>query len=192
MKNCKKGVTLVELMITVAVILLALVPLLQLFINATKDNQHLAQITVAENIIQQTFDEISRMKWDEKCTAPGEYITTTSASDSPGGPWWTWPVDPGEDTADKTTFDDMDDYSAILNDTPRDLSGKIIAGYEPYRISINVEYVTNPAGGPPAVVAGPEDFKQVTVRVSWKGGGAQSATVKSKSRIFYNGVDYNI
>ena len=187
MKNCKKGVTLVELMITVAVILLALVPLLQLFINATKDNQHLAQITVAENIIQQTFDEISRMKWDHNSTAPGKYIPTASASASPLG------TDGGSEVAnDKTTFNDLDDYATINDDVPRDLSGNIIPGYEPYRISIDVVYVTNPADGLPAVVGGKRDFKQVTVRVSWKGGGAQSATVKSKSRIFYNGVDYNI
>ncbi|MBU3929792.1 prepilin-type N-terminal cleavage/methylation domain-containing protein [bacterium] len=186
----KKGVTLVELMITVSVILLALVPLLRLFINANRGNQHLAQMTVAENLIQQTFDEISRKKWDENSISPGEYLTTTLASASSGAPWVTWTVDATENAANKTTFDDMDDYSAILDDTPRDLSGNIIPGYEAYRISVDVKYVTNPRTGVPNVVAGPEDFKKVTIRVSWKGGGANRTTVKEKTRIFYNGVDY--
>ncbi|PKM99727.1 MAG: hypothetical protein CVU78_04725 [Elusimicrobia bacterium HGW-Elusimicrobia-2] len=181
MRSNKKGVTLVELMITVSVILLALVPLLRLFINANRGNQHLAQMTVAENIIQQTFDEISRLKWDENCEFTGDHKTGTTP---PLG------TDTPETPNDKTTFDDMDDY-ATIDDIPRYISGDIIPGYEAYRISVKVVYVENPSSGPPTEnLAAPTDFKKVTVRISWKGGGANSATVKTKTRIFYNGVDY--
>lgn len=186
MRKNEKAVTLVELMITVAVILLALVPLLQLFINANRGNQHLAQVTVADNLIQQTFDEISRRKWDENSPAPGVYTLTRSAILG---------VDGGSEMAnDKTTFNDMDDY-ATIDDIPRDLSGNIIPGYEAYRISVAVVYITNPSDpSVPAVVTAPpwSDFKMVTVSVTWKGGGSSASTVKSKSRIFYNGVNYNM
>lgn len=192
MKNNKKGVTLIELMITVSVILIALVPLLKLFINANRGNQHLAQVTVAENLIQQTFDEISRQKWDEECSSPGEHITTGSASSPPATEDDPWTVDTAESSGDKTTFDDMDDYSTVVNATPQDLSGKIIPGYEAFKITIEVSYVTNPKDGPPAFSGTKTDFKRITVSVTWKGGGAESATVKEKTRIFYNGVSYRM
>jgi len=190
------GVTLIEMMVTVTVILLALVPLLRLFINANKGNQHLAQVTVAENLIQQTFDEIGRKKWDENCPSPGEYIPTASASAPPAGehdPWTVDTVGGVEISGDKTTFDDMDDYSTIVNDTPRDLSGKIIPGYEAFRITVEACYVSNPKDGLPAYSATKQDFKKITVSVTWKGGGTVGGgTVKTKTRIFYNGVDYRM
>ncbi len=193
MKNNKKGVTLIELMVTVTVILMSLVPLLRLFINANKGNQHLAQMTVAENLIQQTFDEISRKKWDENCDFPGDHIVTATASSSPAAPSDPWVTDTGEDPTDKKTYDDMDDYAAITDDTPRDLSGVIIPGYEAFGITIEVVYVTNPRLGPPTVDPGPTDFKRVTVEVTWQGGGTVAgSTVKTKTRIFYNGVNYRM
>ena len=183
MRNNKKGVTLIEMMVTVTVILLALVPLLRLFITANKGNQHLAQVTVAENLIQQTFDEISRKKWDESHNFPGDFQTGTT----PLG------IEGGETAGDKTTFDDMDDYVTINNATPQDLSGAIIPGYEAFGLTIAVVYVTNPTAGLPTVSGAATDFKRVTVSVAWRGGGTVGGgTVKTKTRIFYNGVDYGM
>jgi len=189
MKNNKKGVTLIELMVTVTVILMSLVPLLRLFINANKGNQHMAQVTIAENLIQQTFDEISRLKWDENCDFPGDH-TDPAAPVVPGD----LGTDTGEDPNDKKTYDDMDDYDEISGDTPQDLSGKIIPGYEAFRITVDVIYVENPSLGPPTEnLAAATDFKKITVSITWKGGGTvQGSTVKSKRRIFYNGVNYKM
>jgi len=190
MKNNIKGVTLIEMMVTVTVILLALVPLLRLFITANKGNQHLAQVTVAENLIQQTFDEIGRKKWDENCPTPGDFTAGPVAPGDLG-------TDTGEDPNDKKTYDDMDDYAEIGEpspDTPRDLSGEIIPGYEAFGLDIDVIYVLNPSPGPPTESPGAAtNFKKITVSVTWKGGGtADGDTVKTKTRIFYNGVDYRM
>jgi len=178
----KKGVTLVELMITVTLILLGLIPLLKMFISAVTGTQMTGSATVADNIAKQMLAEISQKKWDEHCTVKGEYISLTSASDPLG-------TDAGEDANDKTTFDDIDDYKGWEEIPPRDLSNKPIPGYEGYQLKVDVIYVTDPTTGVTSSTS-KTDFKQVTVTVSWQKTGAANRYSVKRSKIFYNGIKY--
>jgi len=176
----KKGVTLVELMITVSLILLGLIPLLRMFISAVTGTQMTGAATVADNIAKQMLAEISQKKWDEKCTVKGEHISLASASDPLG-------VDTGEDANDKTTFDDIDDYKGWNESPPRDLSNNPIPGYEGYWLDVDVIYVTDPTTGI-APAGAKTDFKQVKVTVYWQKTGAANPYSVERSKVFYNGI----
>ena len=185
--NC--GVTLVELMITVSIILLGLLPLLRLFINATRGTQHMASITVAEGLIEQMFSEIEQKKWDENSVAPGIFLDLASATSSSN----LGAAFDGEDTNDKKTFDDIDDYNGHIENPPKDLKNDNIPGYEEYRIDVEVKYVDVLTDGTPIsdAAAPPSNFKKVTITVTWQSPSKErDSTEKRKSRIYYNGVNY--
>ncbi len=179
-----KGVTLIELMITVTIIMLGLIPLLNMFIKATKGTQFMGSSTIADNLAEQMLAEISQKKWDENATALGVYTTNRTPVSSLG-------VDSGESATDKTTFDDVDDYKGWVEQPPQDLKGQPISGYEAYKISVDVTYVTDPAAGAIMTAGSPTDFKKVLVTIEWKSASTISTNKITRYRIFYNGVKYD-
>ncbi|MCD6413656.1 MAG: prepilin-type N-terminal cleavage/methylation domain-containing protein [Elusimicrobia bacterium] len=188
-----KGVTLVELMITVTIIMLGLIPLLNMFIRATRGTQFMGSSTVADNLAEQMLAEISQKKWDEKCAAPGVYTDTPTVKANLGPDTSTYGPTPGiyENSTDKTTFDDVDDYKGWSEQPPQNLKGEPISEYVSYKISVDVTYVTDPVSGAITDAGSATDFKKVEVTVEWKSASTLSANKITRYRIFYNGVKYD-
>ena len=107
MRNKQKGVTLVEMMIAVAIVAIAIVPLISMVIHGAKGTQQLSDRALASQLCQDMIEEIKQKRWDENIGAQTEVGWDDAAEDISSGGW------------NRTRWDDIDDYMCYGIATPR-------------------------------------------------------------------------
>ncbi|MDA3793058.1 MAG: prepilin-type N-terminal cleavage/methylation domain-containing protein [Elusimicrobia bacterium] len=93
-----RGVTLVELMIAVSIILIAIIPLISMIIQGVQGTQKLSDRTKASQLVQDMIEEIKQKDWDE--TLIGRTEVGFDTGEDPTG------------VGRRLDCDDIDDYIA--------------------------------------------------------------------------------
>jgi len=165
------GFTLIEIMLSLAILVLAIPVLASLFPWGMRQPAEARQRTQAVFLAQGLMEEIVTRKWDENALPPGK---TNSPS--------TIGLDAGETAGDRSTFDDLDDYDGFLDNPVHDAVGATISTATPFWSQVQVDYVGSDISAldldtPLAADAG-TDFKKLTVTVSWPDGAVSLVTVR--------------
>lgn len=128
--NRQKGVTLVELVISIVVLSIAMVALMYSFSASMTGSGDPLWRNKTLKLAQLYLDEILAKRYDEN-TPLGGLPFVGSPSCSGLGP------DSGETS--RADFDDVDDYHDPNPQVPSSLTGALDTSYSNYRITINVE-----------------------------------------------------
>lgn len=171
----QSGVTLIELMVAMFILLGALIPLSKLLLDSIRTTTDVAALAKANELCKGMMDEIASKKWDESADSAG-HTDTASA---------TIALDAGENQSNRFILDDMDDFNGLveLPGNLRNASGDVMPNdYQRYTRRAVVKWATEVqvAGSPPQVsfstytpplpgtpVTGPTNFKWVQITVSW-------------------------
>lgn len=169
----RPGVTLVELMIGVTIILMVVIPLVNVLYRNLQGAMRFGDANKALQLAQELMEEIKQKKWDENEPAGGGATTIFSAIGTDIGE--TAPDADGSNGA-KVTWDDIDDYHGLIEIPPRDVTNAINQNALKFKREVQVRYVsipdttalaapvaTNQVSGAP----GSTNFKEITVTVSW-------------------------
>lgn len=190
------GMSLVEIMLATGIILMVVVPLAGAVLNGIKGAVNFANSNKALQLAQELMEEIKRKKWDETTPvfngppngdlAPGPPYSLIGR-DGLGGE--TNPDSDGSNAA-KLTWDDIDDYSGLVEKPAKDISNNPILGAERFTRLASVYYV-DVAGGtvaePPAVATPftvsasvpSTNYKMVKIIVSWDGMTGEPVTIST-------------
>lgn len=136
------------------IVSLAVVSLMTVLILAIKANYTSEATLVASGLAGELLEEVRLRKWDQSQpdSRPGYPAYSQSAIGT----------DAGENTADKTTFNDIDDFNGWAEQPPQDPIGRPLSGFAGYKRTVTVAYVSSaldPSGTP-------TDYKLVTVCVT--------------------------
>ena len=145
----RQGFMMVEAALAVVILSVGLVALGPAFVMTIKASKGAEQIKVATQLSVELLEEIRLHRWDEGTPTPSAAISQGSA---------TLGIDSGESAADKTTFDDIDDFNGWTENPPKDPMMQSLANFSGYSRSVTVRYVDSTL----AVSAVPTDYKQVT------------------------------
>jgi prepilin-type N-terminal cleavage/methylation domain-containing protein len=176
-----RGVTLVELMIAVSIILIAIIPLMSMIIQSVQGTQKLSDRSRASQLVQDMIEEVKQKRWDEDPWNPGQlgYEDPSEDPTAAGG---------------RLNCDDIDDYIAyndsssgdsthMIENPPVDEAGNDLdpSKFSKFVRETAVSYVNVPIDGNAVSVAGngsgsgganpTRPFKQVDVWVSWNDAG---------------------
>lgn len=171
--NIKKerGVTLVELMIGVAIILMVVVPLANVLYKNMQSAVRFGDANRALQLAQELLEEIKQKRWDELTPADGNST-----------PSWTGVLDAGETAPDsngsngaKLTWDDIDDYNGLVETPPRDINNVVMENTDKFTRTVQVRFVGMPTTitynnftiVPIQLWPWGSDFKEIIVTVSW-------------------------
>lgn len=121
-----KGMTLIEMAVMIVVLGLAIPPLLTMWADVAWRASRAEALSEATFHAQSLMEEIKSKRFDERTSPPW----TDSANFGP---------DPGESSANKNTFDDVDDFVGATDTA-------VTAPQAGYIRSVAVEYVTLGAG----------------------------------------------
>ncbi len=150
-----KGFSLIEIVITIVLVGTMMGGLSVIFAKNVESSYrpYLRQRALA--VANAFMEEISRKRWDEVTPIGGGCVNT-------GVSCGTGTLAPGMNTeeAARADYDDVDDYNAIINQTPpEDSAGAAMPGYSGFSVTVSV---TQPAwNGVPAA-----DVKLITVSVT--------------------------
>ena len=153
----RAGFTLAEVLVSVVVIVIALVPLITVLGQGVKRGKDPQKITVANFLAQDLMEEIMCKKFDEDPTNPD-----TTARLGP---------DSGETRQGSPTsrnYDDVDDYDGYTESPPKEVDGTQMTDYAGYTRSVVVDYMNET--NLDLVSTGITRFKRITVTVSWENG----------------------
>jgi len=146
--RASRGVILVETTLTLAVLGLAIAALMPLFVLSVRVNKSTERIAVASNLAASLLEEVRLRRWDETTPLTGEWTANASPLLGP---------DLGEAPADKTAFDDLDDFAGWREEPPTDPVGRPVPGLERYVRRVEVAYLD--AALEPSLV--PTDRKRI-------------------------------
>lgn len=152
----QRGITLIELVITIVVLAIALVAItLTLNEGISRSSDTLLELR-AVALAQAYLDEALGKRFDENsanngvppCRAPGTPGVPASRQCTVSGSL-------GAEEAQRRRYDDVDDYDDIdegagvlaPDDTLKDAQGNVRTGYDGFRVSIDVRYVDVGGGG---------------------------------------------
>ncbi len=142
-----RGVTLVEIVVSIVVLGIAIPPLIGLFseiARATPDDTYQrAALSYAESLME----EIRSKNYEDPDEATGSFGTEEVA---------------------RTAYDDVDDYDGLSNSLPRHVDGSILADYGGFTRSATVNNVT--ATNLDSIAPQPDgstNFKRIRVTVAW-------------------------
>ena len=125
LKKDKKGFTLVEILIALVILSMGIAMLITMFTVGLKGVTANQVRTQATNLAQDLMDEIMGKEFYDP---------------TPDGR--AWGVDSGEAQGDRTTYDDVDDYSAWKNKKPpEDVIGTSLTTYADFTRSVSVARV---------------------------------------------------
>lgn len=148
-----EGFTLIEIVIVIVVLGIAMLPLLMMYTNVVVKSTDSQAMRVSSALGQDLMEEILSKRYDENPEEP-----------------WTEKQDLGvdgvENPADKTTFDDVDDFVDWA--PPGD---EYFPGFNNYTAGVGVIYVNPDDLNTDAGVAPTEDtdFKKITVTIRYRG-----------------------
>ncbi len=137
---CEKGMTLVEAIAAIVVAGIAAAGFVSLYLRVMSGYAEAEMRTVAAFLAQGLMEEIKSKRFDEHYVSP--------FSDSLGTEW-------REDIADKTSFDDVDDFNG-WSETPPRFNGYVLFASVKYVNDTNLDEVSSSQTG----------YKRVTVAVS--------------------------
>ena len=144
------GFIVIEASLTTFLIATAMVSLVTVFFVTLRSSTNSEYTALATNLSLRLMEEIRMRKWDERTPTPSNYTRRRSGIG----------VDGGETSADKTTFDDIDDFNGWKESPPRDPMMRVIPGFDAFSSSVAVRYVNTATLAP---TGGTTDFKQVSV-----------------------------
>jgi len=144
---------LIEAAVAYAILTLGIAVIIPIFQLATTANERSQETLKAAELAEELMEEVKLRRWDESSAGGG--VPTGNPSISLG-------VDSGENSADKTTFDDVDDFNGWTEPVPKDPLNHAIPGLAGYSRTVTVQYVTSSL----AASATPTNYKQVTVCVA--------------------------
>ncbi len=122
-----KGFTLIEILIALAVLAMGIAMLITMFTVGMKGVTTNQVRTQATNLAQDLMDEIMGKEFRDPNETP------------------VWGVESGETQGVRTTYDDVDDYSAWKNKAPQNVMGVSLGdAYANFTLSVSVARV-NPA-----------------------------------------------
>lgn len=165
----KTGMTIVELTMAVAIILIVVIPLTRVLFRSMKGAMSFGDANRAVQLAQDLMEEIKQKKWDENEPAGG--------GQTPTGSYSVIGTDLGETAGDKTTYDDIDDYNGLVENPPKDIANNDIPnpGFpDKFIRRVVVKYVTIPDTNPATIVPlgiGTTHYKAIIVTVDWQGEG---------------------
>ncbi len=155
----RKGLSLIELIISITVISLAIFPLITLFMQSNYRTLEVESISMATFYAEELMEEIRSKSFDENSSSPWSGI--------PLGPETiTLGLDQAnlENNTDHNNWDDVDDYNGYVDFCNQ----QGVCGLTPsvYQRSVSVVYVElNGSSWQPAA-SPPTDFKQIKVLLS--------------------------
>ena len=121
-----RGMSLVEMVITIVIISVALVASLRAFSTLVGRSSDSLIQSRSLDLAQLYFDEILSRRYDEDSGTNGvpAYVGGCRITDE------------GEGRGD---YDDVDDYDAIANESPETVDTSLVADYSGFTVSISVE-----------------------------------------------------
>ncbi len=163
--SCQRGVTLIELVISIVIISIAMVAVLNSFsVSMTHSSDPLWRNKTLK-LAQLYLDEILAKNYDHN-TPVGGLPEVSNPSCASLGP------DAGED---RTNYNDVDDYHGTADSPPVSIIGSLDASYANYSVSVTVvcDGTNVGAGGVPAN----NQAKLITVQVTPPGESAVAFAV---------------
>jgi MSHA pilin protein MshD len=123
------GFSYIEVLMAVMILALALVPLLSQFYVGFQGNINAEIVTQATDLANDLMEEIKGRRFDEN-EFPDEPVSSASFG-----------TDFGEDPANRSTFDDVDDYDNWSQSPPEALDGTVLSDFDKFTRSVQVDYV---------------------------------------------------
>lgn len=127
-----RGFILIEVTIAYVLLAVALVALLPVFIMAIRAGKSTEQVQTATGLSQELLEEIRLRKWDQNVGSTPGWIANPSTA--PG-------VDAGESAANKTTFNDIDDFNGWTETGAKDPLNNALSAFTGYTRTVSVSYV---------------------------------------------------
>ena len=128
----QSGVTLVELVVTIVILGIAIVPLtMTLSFSASHSADSMIEVKVIE-LGQAYIEEILSKRYDENSAQGGAPPCSSS-----GVACGTIGAESGET---RPLFDDVDDYHGVDDQPPLDSLGSARLGYDRFRVEVEVSY----------------------------------------------------
>lgn len=127
-----KGVTLVELIITIVILSVALLGVVSMYSKAIERSAN--PLIYARSIeLGQTFmDEILTKKYDEQTPVGGVPVATTLTAEGDFGP---------DGSESRATYNDVDDYHGASYTSLELITGDALDQYVNYQVDISVSYI---------------------------------------------------
>jgi MSHA pilin protein MshD len=157
----QKGLTLIELVMTIVIISIAMAATLGVFSNSMQHSADPMWQFKSIKIAQLYLDEIISKKFDKTTPLGGEPASKTVNCGALG-------PEPGESRA---TYDDVDDYINLNNVTPTKVTGALDPSYQQYKVRINVVCAGSDVGLPN------DRLKRITITITPPGQQAMDFTV---------------
>jgi MSHA pilin protein MshD len=172
----KNGITMVELMMAVTIILLVIIPLTKVLFSSMKGAMSFGDANKAVQLSQDLMEEIKQKKWDEnepvgggQTPTPYSALGIDNSTMGLDGIHQENAVAPPVAVWDgKANWDDIDDYNGLTESPPRDVRNIIIPNAEKFTRRVTVRYVNVPDGGAITAAGGTTDYKEVVVEVDWR------------------------
>jgi hypothetical protein len=157
MKAQERGFLLLEVAVTYVIAGFTIIALASVATLALTANTASEETMICGQLAHELMQEIQLKKWDENSstTRPGFPAAYPSATLGPEG---------GENSADKTTFDDVDDFNGWSESPPQDPIGRPLTAFPDYTRTVTVEYVDSSF----TVSASTTSYKLVKVCVNKK------------------------
>ncbi len=127
--SSQAGFSYIEVLMAVMILALALIPLLSQFYIGFQGNINAETVTQATDLADELMEEIKGKRFDEN-KFPDEPVSAGSLGD-----------DFGEDSNNRSTFDDIDDYNNWSKNPPQELDGTVLSDFKDFTRSVIVEYV---------------------------------------------------
>ena len=144
----QRGVTLIDLIITIIILAIAVPPMVGVFITSTRNSTFGVSMARANHLASNLLEEIRSKRWDEN----------TGAASVTLGP------DTGETRA---TYDDVDDFHGLNETPPKDSQGVTMGGSTGFRQQVWVCYVASTAVATPCIGSGTtSNYKHITVKIT--------------------------
>ena len=131
-----KGFSLIEVVLLISLLAIAIPPLLQLFAETIVSGAGAAVLPTANVLGNELMEEVKSARFDDltQKSSFGNWSTTMA-------------VDAGENAANKTTFDDVDDFNGW--------SQGFGAAFPGYLATVTVSYVVSNALNTPLTIPSP-------------------------------------
>ena len=147
----QRGVTLIDLIITIIILAIAVPPMVGVFITSTRNSTFGVTMARANYLASNLMEEIRSKRWDENTGAASLPLVSES----------------GETRA---TYDDVDDFNesdgtGLDESPPKDSQGANMSGYTGFRQQVSVCYVADTAVNT-CLGSGTSNYKKITVTVT--------------------------